>query len=172
MKEHQAAALATLALPGMRFLHDGQLQGAKMKTPVQLGRRIVEPAESEVAAMYRKLGAVLKQVGVGEVEGRILHPTSAWEGNASHQDILLIQWSRDSDPLTLIVINLAKHRSQCRVPLALPSASDRKWSLIDLLGTERWVRVGKELETPGLFLDLAPHAAQVFLCRPVDLASL
>ena len=39
--EHRAAALLILGLPGMRFLHDGQLDGARVRTPVQLARRAV-----------------------------------------------------------------------------------------------------------------------------------
>ena len=37
--EHRAAALLVLGLPGMRLLHEGQLAGARRKTPVQLARR-------------------------------------------------------------------------------------------------------------------------------------
>jgi hypothetical protein len=40
--EHRAAALLILALPGLRFLHEGQLSGARTKLPVQLLRRPCE----------------------------------------------------------------------------------------------------------------------------------
>ena len=36
----------------------------------------------------------------------------------------------------------------------------------DLLGSERYLRVGADLDRQGLYLDVAPYAAQVFRFQP------
>ncbi|HWH69927.1 MAG TPA: alpha-amylase family glycosyl hydrolase, partial [Candidatus Sulfotelmatobacter sp.] len=53
--QHRAAAWVILGLPGMRFLHEGQLTGARLRLPVQLRRRFPEPAQPEIAGMYEQV---------------------------------------------------------------------------------------------------------------------
>src|SRR5437660_4579530 len=48
LPEQRAAALLTVGLPGLRLLHDGQMTGARIKTPVQLSRRPVEAPQPEI----------------------------------------------------------------------------------------------------------------------------
>src|SRR5262249_1771285 len=48
LAEHQAAALVILGLPGLRFLHEGQLDGARLKVPVQLTHRPAEPVDTKI----------------------------------------------------------------------------------------------------------------------------
>ena len=52
---------------------------------------------------------------------------------------------------------------------ALPVAglAERHWALRDLLSAERYERVGSDLAQSGLYLDLAPYAAQVFRFEPL-----
>ena len=44
-EQHCAAALLTFSLPGMRFLHEGQLDGARIRIPIQYLQRPVEKTE-------------------------------------------------------------------------------------------------------------------------------
>jgi len=66
-----------------------------------------------------------------------------------------------------VVVNLAPHRSQCYAPLSVPGLAEFNWSMCDLLGTEKYVRVGSDLVEQGLYLDLAGHAAQLFHFMPM-----
>src|SRR5690606_525853 len=43
VQRSMAAAVLSFTVPGARLLHDGQLEGRTVKTPVQLGRRMAEP---------------------------------------------------------------------------------------------------------------------------------
>ncbi len=121
--EHRAAALVVLGLPGMRFLHEGQLTGARIHIPVQLARRPVEPPDPEITALYHQLLATLKDSAVGHGPAAILRPDPAWPGNPSAQNFIIIHWPRSATSFDLAVINLATHPSQCRVkfPFALSS---------------------------------------------------
>ena len=164
--ENRAAALAILGLPGMRFLHEGQLTGARLKLPVQLGRRPVEASQPEIHEAYEKLLTTLKKTVVGSGESRILAPRPAWEGNPTAQNFIVVQWQAKVPAFDLVVVNLAGNRSQCYVPLNVPELTEHHWTMTDLLGTERYERVGSDIAQQGLYLDLPPHGAQVFHFQP------
>jgi hypothetical protein len=164
--ENRVAALAILGLPGMRFLHEGQLTGAQIKVPVQLSRRPVEPVQTEVQTAYEKLLAALKQSFVGQGAAQLLAPRPAWDGNSSAQNFIVVQWPGRGQSFDVVVVNLAAHRSQCHVPLPVPGIAEHHWMLRDLLGDERYERVGSDLAQYGLYLDLPPHGAQIFRFEP------
>jgi glycosidase len=162
LPEHRAAALAILGLPGMRFLHEGQLTGSQVKIPVQLGRRPIEPAQPDVVKMYEQLLATLRTSAVGRGRAELLQPRAAWPGNPTGQNFVIVQWQDKPLEFDLVVVNLAAHRSQCYAPLNIDGLAERNWTLVDSLGTERYVRVGEDLERQGLYVDLPPHGAQLF----------
>jgi hypothetical protein len=164
--ENRAAALAILGLPGMRFLHEGQLTGARIKLPVQLGRRPVEPEQAEIKAAYEKLLAQLPQTFVGQGQGEILAPRAAWDGNPTAQNFIVVLWRGAGLEFDVVVVNLAAHRSQCYVSLNVPNLTERDWALRDWLSAERYERVGSDLAGQGLYLDLPAHGAQIFRFAP------
>jgi len=168
LESHRAAALVTLGMPGMRFLHEGQLAGARVKMPVQLARRPLEPVQSELAKMYEQLLGVLKQSAVGQGTGQLLAPRQAWPDNPTGQDFILVFWPAKSSAFELVVVNLSSHRSQCFAPLPVDGLAKHHWSVRDLLGTERYARVGSDLAQQGFYLDLPPRAAQLFQFEPVN----
>ncbi len=178
--EQRAAALVILGLPGLRFLHEGQLTGARVKLPVQLARRPIEPTTPEVATAYEKLFATLQATNVGGGQAELLSPREAWPGNKTAKNFIIVQW-REQSPANslptasgqqlefdLVVVNLAKHRSQCYVPLTVPELTENNWAMRDLLGTERYERYGADLAEQGLYLDLPAHGAQLFHFEPMS----
>jgi len=164
--EHRAAALLVLGLPGLRLLHEGQLDGARIRPPVQLARRAAESGDPAVVALYNELLTALRQTPVGRGEGVLLHPRPAWAGNASHEGLVLIQWQAEPLEFALVVVNLADHAAQAYAPLTVPALANYDWRLHDRLGPETWERVGSDLAAQGLYLDVAAHAAQLFHFAP------
>lgn len=162
--EHRAAALVALGLPGMRFLHEGQLEGRRKRVPVQLARRSNEPVDREIASMYDQLLRALKASAVGQGTPELLLPQQAWPGNPTAQHFVLVQWTLTASSFDLVVVNLAPHRSQCYSPIKLPPGSATSWAIEDLLGPERYVRQDDDLRKHGLYLDLPAHGAQIFHC--------
>jgi len=167
LAEHRAAALVILGLPGMRFLHEGQLIGARIKIPAQLDRRPIEPPDAGVQQMYDALLTTLSTTAVGTGKGEILQPREAWPGNPTAQNFIVVQWVARRPEFDLVVVNLAPHRSQCYVPLKAANLGDYNWSMRDLLGQEAYERFGSDLEAQGLYLDLPEHGAQVFHFAPI-----
>ena len=164
--EHRAAALLILGLPGMRFLHEGQLFGARRRVPVQLIRRFPEPVDMEIEQIYVQILAALSSSAIGTGTGELLKPQPAWPDNPTAQNIVVVQWLGSPKQFDLVLVNLAAHRSQCFVPITAPEVSTANWSMKDLLGPEEYVRSGAKLFNPGLFLDLPPHGAQLFHFQP------
>lgn len=165
--EQRAAALVILGLPGMRFLHDGQLSGARVKLPVQLVRRGVEPPDEAVARIYEQLLPTLPGTVIGKGEARVLTPRSAWPENPTAQNFIIVQWRAQGPAFDLVVVNLAPHRSQCYAPLIVPELAAHNWRLRDLIGSETHQRWGEDLANEGLYLDLPGLGAQLFHFEPL-----
>jgi hypothetical protein len=168
LAEHRAGALLILGLPGMRFLHEGQLTGARLKMPVQLGRRAAEPVSAEIEKLYAKLLAALPGTAVGQGKGELCKPRDAWSGNLTAQSFVIVQWQKQAPEFDLVVVNLAPNRSQCYVPLSVENLATHNWEMKDLLGAEAYKRSGDDLQSQGLYLDLPAHGAQLFHFHPIN----
>jgi hypothetical protein len=167
LPEHRTAALSILGLPGLRLLHEGQLVGARLRTPVQLARRPDEPVQPEIVEMYETLLAALQGAAVGRGKGEVLKARPAWPENPTADNYLIVQWQLVPEEFDLVVVNFAAHRSQCYAPLSIPNLMQHNWRLSDLLGDETHERRGDDLQNHGLYLDTPAHSAQLFHCHPV-----
>src|SRR5512136_598860 len=52
---HRPAAIVTFLTPGLRFFHQGQFEGRKIRIPVHLGRGPAEPTDADIDMFYRAL---------------------------------------------------------------------------------------------------------------------
>jgi hypothetical protein len=168
VEEHRAAALLTPGLPGLRLLHDGQLSGAAIKMPVQLDRRPVEPLRPEIETLYSQMLQAVRSTTAGTGQGELLRPRPAWQDNPTARNFVVVQWQSEPDAFDLVVVNLALHQSQCFVSLNIANLGRHNWQMNNVLGDEAYRRFGDDLATQGLYLDLAPHGAQLFQFRPVN----
>jgi glycosidase len=160
---HRGAALLTLALPGLRLLHDGQLDGRRRFARIQLNRRVPEDPDPAVVGLYESLLGLLPQTAIGQGRCSILSMTTAWSGNDTHDDLTAMQWQRDGDDgFDLVVVNHADHRAQGYARLSADGLGGGTWHLVDRLGHERHERSGDDLVQRGLYLDVDGHAAQLF----------
>ena len=155
--ERRAATAITFLAPGLRFLHAGQVEGAKTFISMHLARAPIEPPDPDSLAFHASLLAILPR----GVPFTALDPHPAWDGNGSNNSFVLSLWSTPR-PL-LVVVNLHPDQAQCRVRLDLP---DGTWQLTDLLGPERYERNAHDMRDPGLFLDLPGWGLNVFELSP------
>ncbi len=166
--EHRAAALLILGLPGLRFLHEGQLSGAQIKFPVQLARRAAEPTQPEIARLYEQLLTTLPATAVGQGQGELCQLRAAWADNPTSQNIVVVQWQARAPVFDLVAVNLAPHRSQCYATLSVASLAAHNWEMKDRLGQECYKRSGDDLQNQGIYLDLPPYGAQLFHFQPTN----
>ena len=158
---HRAAAVITYFSPGLRFFHQGQLEGRTKRISPHLVRAPEEAPDREIEAFYRDLLALLRKHPVNR-DRRMLECRSAWDGNGTWDSFIACSWRDTSGELMLLVVNYAPLPGQCYVELAFPEISGHSIRLRDTLGSACYDRDGCELVERGLYLDLQPWSYHVF----------
>jgi hypothetical protein len=159
---HQAAAVISYLAPGLRFFHQGQLEGARVHLPVHLCRGPIEPRDPDVAAFYDRLLSTIRSGGFRDGAWSLIPPQPAWDGNPTWNDFVASAWHADGGADHVIVVNYSDHQAQCRLRLPFSGLATRRWRLVDALGSEVYERDGGELNDPGLYIDLAAGHYNVF----------
>jgi hypothetical protein len=160
--KHRAAAVVTFLCPGLRFFHEGQSEGAKVRLPMHLCRRPVEPVDEELAAFYRSLLGCLRTAAVREGDWQLLAAHPAWDGNWTHDCFVGQAWEDSEGDRLVAAVNFAGHQSQCYVSLPFADLAGKRWVLGDLLSETRYEREGDVLATRGLYLDMPAWGYHVF----------
>ena len=158
---HEAAAVITFLSPGLRFFHQGQLQGRMKRISPHLGRAPEEPANRDLGEFYARLLEALRLPAVRLGEWMLLECRPAWDGNWTWDCFLVFSWQAADDRL-LVVVNYSGNQSQCRVRLPFTDLGKNQWRLTDLLGNATYDRDGADLSQNGLFVDHAPWQASIF----------
>jgi glycosidase len=157
--QEEAAAVATLTLPGTVLLYDGQLEGRRIREPVQLRRRQPEPINQQLQAFYERLLA-LPDIRQGVLQP--LQPSSAWEGNWTWQAFLAWGWSQ-STTCWLVVINYADVTGQCYVNLAALPLPAEALHFKDLLHPDIvYERRRSDVQQQGMYFEMPPFGTHLF----------
>jgi hypothetical protein len=165
LERSRAAAALALALPGLRLMHEGQIEGYQLHLPVRLGRRQVEPPDPDLVSFYHRLLTALRHPVFHGGAWRLLEPRQvAWD-NSSSQSFVVYRWLLDGQ-YRLVAVNLAGGRAQCCVHFDLPSLAGKMWCLRDLLSDARYLRDGSQLLSAGLFLDMPGYGFHIFEVTP------
>ena len=112
---HQAAAVLTYFTPGLRFFHEGQLEGRRVKVSMHLGRRPEEPIDPILQEFYRKLLACLKRPEVRDGRWQLLEIRPAWDDNHTWDRFLAFAWEGEAHQRLLIAVNYGPSQGQCYV---------------------------------------------------------
>jgi glycosidase len=163
---HEAAAVVTFLSPGLRFFHDGQLEGRRQRISPHLGRAPDEAVDERLEAFYRRLMEALRRPAARNGTWRLLECAAAWPGNGSSDDFIAMGWQDPEGLRLLAAVNYSDHRSQCYVRLPYAGLHQARWVLSDLLGDARYERDGPDLQAKGLYLDVGPWQAHVFEVKP------
>jgi hypothetical protein len=158
---HEAAAIVTYLTPGLRFFHQGQLEGWRKRISPHLVRAPEEPVDEPLQRFYDALMAVLKDRIVRDGEWRLLESAPAWDGNWTCDCFIAWSWAEGAE-LRLVVVNYAGNQSQCYLRLPFADIADRTLLLQDLTSSACYVREGSELVSRGLYLDVPPWKYHVF----------
>jgi hypothetical protein len=158
---HEAAATISFLSPGLRFFHQGQLQGKRVRISPHLGRGPEEPVDAELGRFYDRLLSVLRRPVVRDGDWRLLDCATAWDGNWTSDCFVAFAWSGGGERL-LVTVNYAPNQSQCYVRLPFTDLAGAGWRLQDLLSDETYDRDGTDLSARGLYLDVAPWKAAAF----------
>ncbi len=157
----KAAAVATLALPGFRLVHQGQMEGRQTKLPVQLGRRPAEQVSDDLFSFYKILLRELREPVFHEGKWEFVSVRPAWGTNPSSGNFIAFLWKLRRER-RLVVVNLGETRSQCRVPCGDPALSGKQIALFDAMSCATYQRDGDELNSSGLYVDLERYGYHLF----------
>jgi glycosidase len=159
---HQAAAVITYFTPGLRFFHEGQLEGRRVKVSMHLGRRPEEPVDLVLQKFYRKLLACLKRPEVRQGRWQLLKVVPAWDGNPTWERFLAFAWEGKAGQHLLITVNYGPTQGQCHVTWPFMDISGKKVTLKDLMSEARYEWEGDDLLARGLYVDLPAWGFHVF----------
>ncbi len=163
---HRAAAVLTFFAPGLRFFHQGQREGKRVRIPIHLGRGPSEPVDAEILSFYGRLIACLKDPAFRDGVWQLLACRASWEGNATSDVFIAFAWTGPGESRRLVAVNYADHRSQCFVRMPWDDLRGRVWRLSDRMGDDTYERPGDDLAERGLYLDVPAWGHHVFDVEP------
>jgi glycosidase len=163
-KDRRKAAMVLAAtVPGMRFFHDGQLEGRQIRASVHLRRRAEEPIDAESRQFYETLFMALHRPALRRGTFATLTARSAGSQGSNGEPFVAHRWDSREGAVVVVVVNFGPRRGQCRITLDIAGTAGRTIRLSDLLTAEEYLRNGDELLDParGLFVDLPPYGVHL-----------
>jgi hypothetical protein len=165
-EKHEAAAIITYFSSGLRFFHQGQLQGKEKRISPHLGRGPSEAVNKKLENFYEKLLSVLHEQIFKAGNWKLLECFPAWEGNSSHDNYICFAWETAvGNKKMLVVVNYSPGKSQCYVKLPFNGLNNKTWQLIDLFSGVVYDREGEELQSRGFYLDEPGWKYYVFMIK-------
>ena len=159
---HEAAAMITFLSPGLRFFHQGQFEGRRMRISPHLVRAPDEPVDARLREFYEKLLAVVRDSTVRDGEWSLLECAPAWNGNWTNDCFIAYGWRGTADTRRVVAVNYAANQSQCYVRGALPAGTTGTVRFADIMSAARYDRDGNEIVGRGLYLDMPAWGFHVF----------
>jgi hypothetical protein len=161
----RAAAVTATTLPGAVLLHEGQLEGRRVRLPVFLGRRPDEPADADLQTFYRRLLAAVASEPFRSGAWQLC-AVEGWPDNRSCENLVAWCW-KGGEERRLVVVNLSDAPSQGRLRVPWDELPGRDWQLAELLGSGVFVRNGDEMRGAGIYVELPPWGFHLMACsRP------
>jgi glycosidase len=163
---HRPASLATFLTPGLRFLHQGQLEGFRTHIPPHLCRGPAEPTDAGLAAWYDQLLELLRDPVVREGDWA-LTSCEPVAGHGASEAFLAWTWRLGAGPWWLVVLNYGPEPGRCRVHVPFEDVADAPTVLVDRLSGARFERHGDELVRGGFEAELPAWGTLVLVATPV-----
>jgi len=158
-------AVGTLmaTLPGMRFYHQGELEGLKVRLPITLRIAAKEPPDPPSAAFFRKVLEITNEEVFHAGRWNLLEVTP--DSDDTSANLIVYEW-RSKKVWKVIVVNLAGCASQGRVKMGDRVSPAQQYVFHDELNEDRYLRSGDELYSIGLFVRREGGQAHLFDVTP------
>lgn len=155
IERHFAAALLTFSVPGMRFLHEGQLEGAQIRIPVQYLQRPVEKRNEDIWKFYRQLLQVLRDGPIGRGEFSWLSPATSEDA-----PVFIAKWQAEPSMFQIVAVNYSAEPRTVRPDFSHPLPSGWKYREI-MSHPKAAVAAWRQLDSKTMQMRLKPYAARV-----------
>jgi len=159
-EKSKAAAVIISTIPGIRFFNDGQLEGEKIKLPVQLGREPDEEINPEIQIFYNLLLTITKSKIFKSGDWNLINVFTAGEDDKTHKNILAWEWKYKNER-RIVFVNYSNITSVCKARLDIQN-SNKDIIFNDLLNDESYMRTTDEIMGTGLFIKLKGYQSHIF----------
>jgi hypothetical protein len=146
-------------LPGMRFYHQGELEGRKIRLPIALRTGADEAPDPVSEAFFQKILQITQQDVFHQGEWMLLELVP--EGDASPDGLIVYEW-RSGNAWKVIAANLTGSASQGRLRLGDRVSPTKQYIFYDELNDVKYPRSGEELHNVGLFIRRDGFQAHLF----------
>jgi glycosidase len=153
-----AAATLIATLPGMRFYHQGQLEGKRLQLPIPLRQAAPEEPDEPIEALYRKLLTLSHEQIFHQGDWRLLevHPS----GNLPPANLVAYEWRLASER-KIVVVNLGPQGSEGSIRLDGSIVGSATYRVLDELNDKLYDWRGSDLIREGLFVRLEGYQSHV-----------
>jgi len=157
-KNHKVAAMVTLTVPGMRLVHQGQLEGFKTKLPVQLVKPKPEDINQDIQSFYDRLFRVMRQTPVTRGEFDLIDLKK-------HDNPAVIAFERRNGVKTRHFITVANFSDR---PTTLSFSTDAfdcifSYEYIEVVSTELLCSPQFDISPDSLTVRLRAHEGLLFV---------
>lgn len=159
-KSKAAAFLAAIA-PGAHLFHQGQLEGFKIKLPIQLLKAPKEQIDQGISAFYENLLLTLKDISLENSQWDLSAIFPAWKENMTYKNFIGL-FNKIKDNYYLAVANYSDFRSQCYMYFDITAIQSKELVFKDMLSESEYARDREEIIVRGLYLDMPAYAIHLF----------
>jgi len=159
------ASVATLmsTVPGMRFYHQGELEGLSIYLPITLRMAAPRPADPAIYELFEKILRVTNEDVFHHGSWNLLPVTRDCDDSCGN--LIAYEWRADK-AWKVIAVNLAGRPSQGRIQFTASQLSAPEYIFYDELNEVRYLRTGDELRAQGLFVRRDGFGAHLFDVSP------
>ncbi len=152
--KHEAAAVLTFLSPGMRFFHQGQLEGKKKRISPHLGRGPIESVNLRLQHFYQQLLSILRKPVFRGGNWKLLECISALDGNPNFENYICFSWqANDESERYIVVVNYSAERSHCLLRIPFPGLAGKSWLFQDQFDDVCYEHHGDNIQTNGLYFN-------------------
>lgn len=154
----KVAAMITLTSMGMRLIHDGQMEGRKIKLPVQLVNRTQEPVNHEIKHFYDKLLRVMRKTPIIRGKFKLLEVNGSSEEN-------IIAFERTNGVKSKRFITVANFSNEPKEVSIKTDAFEfiATYEHVEVISTEMMCSPQYDLSSTTLSVRLRPFEGLVFV---------
>ncbi|MGH9715997.1 MAG: alpha-amylase family glycosyl hydrolase [Candidatus Acidiferrales bacterium] len=151
-------------IPGMRFYHQGELEGLSTYLPITLQMAAPRPPDTVISRFFEKLLRVTNEDVFHHGSWNLL-PVVA-DSDDSSGNLIAHEWRSDK-AWKVIVVNLSGRSSQGRIQFGGRQLSASEYVFYDELNEVRYLRDAGDLRGPGVFVRRDGFGAHLFDVCPV-----
>jgi hypothetical protein len=155
----QAVGTLMGTLPGMRFYHQGEIEGRRNHLPITLRLPADEPPDPASAAFFDQILRITKDDAFHSGDWKMVQTVA--EGDSTAGNLFVYEW-RSPQAWKLIAVNMSGATAQGRVKLPGRTQRGKTYIFCDQLNGVKYPRSGDEIADVGLFVRRDAYGAHLF----------